>query len=62
MLVVELLFGTVTNVNILPQIGYRLTPRLTTGIGGNFQYFRDSRFPPIDFMIYGGNAFTRYHG
>ncbi|MDP2176124.1 MAG: hypothetical protein Q8K70_09480 [Bacteroidota bacterium] len=55
-----ILFGTVTNVNILPQIGYRLTPRLTTGIGGNFQYFSDSRTPPIDFMIYGGNAFTRF--
>jgi hypothetical protein len=54
-------FGTITNVNLLPQIGYRITPRLISGIGGNFQYYRDNRFTGNnEFIVYGGNAFSRF--
>ncbi len=54
-------FGTVTNIQLLPQVGYRITPRLTSGVGGNFIYFRDNRFSTNNqFLVYGGNVFTRY--
>lgn len=54
-------FGTITNISILPQIGYRITPKLSAGVGINFNYFRDNRFsPPDEFMIYGGNTFARF--
>jgi hypothetical protein len=56
-----LFFGTITNVNLLPQVGYRITPRLTSGIGGNFMYYRDNRYTGNnEFIVYGGNVFTRY--
>jgi hypothetical protein len=54
-------FGTITNIQVLPQVGYRITPRLTSGIGGNLIYFRDNRFTTNNqFLLYGGNVFTRY--
>ena len=53
--------GTYTNINVLPQVGYRITPRLTSGIGANLMYFRDNRFAANNsLLIYGGNAFTRF--
>jgi len=53
--------GTVTNINIMPQVGYRITPRLTSGIGANLLYYKDNRFTGNNqFLVYGGNAFTRY--
>jgi hypothetical protein len=52
--------NTITNINVLPQIGYRVTPKFTTGLGANFQYYRNTFFSPDPFMIYGGNVFTRY--
>lgn len=56
-----LMFGTYTSVNIMPQVGYRATPKITIGVGGNFNYFRDNRYtPPVDFTMFGGNAFARY--
>ena len=56
-----LMFGnTYTNVNLQPQIGYRITPRFTSGIGGNFQYYRNTFLSPDPFLIYGGNVFSRY--
>ncbi len=54
-------FGTITNIQLMPQVGYRVTPKLIQGIGGNFIYYRDNRFTGNNqFIVYGGNAFTRY--
>ncbi|MES2619119.1 MAG: hypothetical protein V4613_14675 [Bacteroidota bacterium] len=51
-------FGTFTNITLSPQIGYRITPRLTAGLGANYQYTRFDRInPPL--QIYGGNSFVR---
>src|SRR4051812_43331345 len=56
-----LTFGTITNIQVLPQVGYRITPRLTSGIGANLIYYRDNRFTVNNqFFVYGGNAFTRF--
>lgn len=54
------MFGTFTNINLQPQIGYRVTPNLTSGIGLTFQYFKDNSFNSDPFLIYGGNVFSRY--
>lgn len=53
-------FGSVTNINVSPQIGYRITPKLISGIGLNLQYFNFVGSPQA-YFLYGGNAFTRYH-
>ncbi len=56
-----LMIGTITNINILPQIGYRATPKFTVGVGANLSYFRDNRFSPaLNFTMFGGNGFARY--
>lgn len=57
----NVLFGTVTNISIMPQIGYKLTDQWIAGVGGNFQYYQNSLYSNAPFMIYGGNLFTRYH-
>lgn len=54
-----------TMVNVSPIIGYRLTNRLSPGIGLTYQYYRDSGwanqsgFTAVS-HIYGGSAFARY--
>ncbi|MEY3398339.1 MAG: hypothetical protein RL220_933 [Bacteroidota bacterium] len=50
-------FGTVTFVQVAPQVGYRLTDRLIPGIGANYIYYRD---PFFSTSFYGGSVFTRY--
>lgn len=56
-----LVFGTITNINIQPQLGYQLTPRFIPGIGGNFMYYRDNRYTGNNqLVVYGANAFGRY--
>lgn len=48
-----------TNVHLLPQIGYRFTESVTAGIGGHFQYFKNTQLSSEAFLIYGGNIFAR---
>lgn len=55
-----MLGNTQSNINILPQLGYRVTERFTTGLGGNFQYYKNTFFSTEPFLIYGGNVFARY--
>ena len=56
-----LMLGTFTNINLIPQIGYRIKPNLIAGVGANLQYIRDNfSFPSREFMVYGGNSFVRY--
>jgi hypothetical protein len=56
-----LLFGTITNIEISPLVGYYLTPRLAAGAGIRFEYFRDKGFyEPYQTTIYGANLFSRY--
>ncbi len=51
-------FGTnYTNINLMPQVGYRIDSRLTAGIGANLQYLK---YNNVSALVYGGNLFTRY--
>ena len=57
-----LTFGNTTSIIINPVAGYRLTPRLSPGIGLRYEYFK-SNYPgyvPYDTHIYGGSLFARY--
>lgn len=52
-------FGTITNIQVMPVVGYRILPRWNAGIGANYQFFQDNRVPSYNTHIYGGNAHTR---
>lgn len=52
-------FGTITSVQVMPVIGYRINHRWSAGVGANYQYYRDNRPPSFDTHIYGGNLHTR---
>lgn len=55
-------FGTVTNINLSPQFGYRITDNFWAGIGATYIYFsqRYSGYPKFQTNIYGGRVFLRY--
>ena len=53
----SLSFGTLTLVQVAPQIGYRVTDRFIPGVGANYIYFKD---PFGATTIYGGSVFARY--
>jgi hypothetical protein len=54
-------FGTITNIEISPLVGYFITPKLSAGTGIRFEYFKDKGYyAPYETIIYGGNIFTRY--
>jgi len=56
-----LMFGTITNIEISPLVGYYITPKLAAGTGIRFEYFKDKGFyAPYETTIYGGNIFSRY--
>ena len=56
-------FGTYTVVDLEPQIGYRITDRLTSGIGITYIYSKYTD-PTYNYTfktnIYGGSLFTRF--
>ena len=52
-------FGSYTYVGVSPVIGYRVTPRLTSGIGGSYYYWRDNYYN-YETSIYGGLLFSRF--
>lgn len=49
----------VTNVNVSPQVGYKITDRFSMGLGAMYQYlaFKNSN---ISLSNYGGSVFARY--
>ncbi len=54
-------FGTLTNVEVSPILGYRITSDYSVGLGLKYNYFSDRRFSPtFTSSIYGGSVFTRY--
>jgi hypothetical protein len=55
------MFGTVTNIEISPLVGYYITPKLAAGTGIRFEYFREKGYyEPYHTIIWGGNIFSRY--
>lgn len=67
---VGLQFGTITLIDVSPVIGYRITPKLESGIGLTYKYYRykDFYFDQTTFQrfdlksnIYGASLYSRYH-
>lgn len=61
-------FGTYTNIDISPLVGYKITPKLTSGIGFIYQYvkYQDPYNNPYNYTddykatVWGGRVFTQY--
>lgn len=54
-------FGSYTQVAVYPQIGYRITPKLTTGIEVGYIYISDSRYnTTYNYSNYGASIFAQY--
>ncbi|TAL62531.1 MAG: hypothetical protein EPN85_02510 [Bacteroidetes bacterium] len=54
-------FGSVTLINVAPDIGYKITERYSAGVGIRYMYFSDRRYtPPFELNIYGGSIFNRF--
>lgn len=56
-------FGTQTVIDINPIVGYRFTPKLSSGIGIKYLYYRykDTRYNySYESNTYGGSVFARY--
>lgn len=57
---VGLQFGTFTSIGLHLHAGYRITNRLSAGIGGNYQYTHDSwGIDTFSSHTYGANVFAR---
>jgi hypothetical protein len=54
-------FGTVTFAEVSPLIGYRITDKISAGIGATYQYYRykDPTYQ-LETNVYGGRVFGRY--
>ncbi len=55
-------FGNITNINLSPQFGYRVTDNFWAGVGVTYIYFseRYPGFPKFTTNIFGGRVFLRY--
>ena len=54
-------FGDVTNVQVAPIIGYRVTNDFSAGVGVQYQYLKYKRFvPALSSNNYGTSVFARY--
>lgn len=52
-------FGNVTMVNVSPIVGYRITPKISAGVGVTYQYYSIKTYN-YETHIYGGRIFARY--
>lgn len=55
-------FGSVTSIRVNPLLGYKLTPKLTTGITGLYEYnsYNNAGYGRQKYSNYGGSIFTRF--
>jgi hypothetical protein len=54
-------FGSVTSVNVAPEMGYIFTDRFSAGGGIIYQYYSySSNYNPFKTSVYGGKVFFRY--
>jgi len=51
-------FGTITYIQAEPIVGYRLTPRVSLGVGGMFTYLRNSQYDYTTYF-YGPMVFAQ---
>jgi hypothetical protein len=58
---INLSFGSYTVIGIEPMIGYKLTPKLSTGVKVRYDYIQDDRYAKsYTTSTYGGSIFGRY--
>jgi hypothetical protein len=54
-------FGTVTFIDVSPLVGYRITDKISAGIGATYQYYHyKDKFYDFETNVYGGRVFGRY--
>ncbi len=54
-------FGTVTFIDISPLIGYKITDRISAGVGATYQYYQyHDKSYDLKTNVYGGRVFGRY--
>ena len=56
----SLRFGTVTDIELAPIVGYQVSPRFSVATGIKYQYYRDS-FYNYDTHIYGFKVYSRFN-
>jgi len=58
---INLSFGSYTVIGIEPMVGYKLTPKLSTGVKVRYNYIKDDRYAQSHTTsTYGGSIFGRY--
>ncbi|REJ81189.1 MAG: hypothetical protein DWQ44_11850 [Bacteroidetes bacterium] len=58
---IGLQFGNQTIIEVAPIVGYRITEKLSAGLGAKYLYYRyKDAFINYSTDIYGGSVFTRY--
>lgn len=55
----DLAFGTVTQISLSPQVGYRITNRFSAGIGIDYMFLY-SEYYNFKGSIFGGNVFASF--
>jgi len=54
-------FGTVTFIDVSPLVGYRITDKISAGIGVTYQYYHyKDKVYDFETNVYGGRVFGRY--
>lgn len=54
-------FGTITFVEVSPLLGYKITDKISAGIGATYQYYHyKDRYYDLETDVYGGRIFGRY--
>jgi hypothetical protein len=55
-------FGTITNVDVSPTLGYMFFDRFGAGLGFTYQYYADKRYvPAVTLSITGARVFARLY-
>ncbi len=52
--------GTITSIELLPEVSYRFHPKFYIGIGGHFSYLKNFSYD-YQAAVYGGKAFARFY-
>lgn len=54
-------FGTVTFIEVSPLVGYKITDRISAGVGATYQYYQyHDKYYDLKTNVYGGRIFGRY--
>ena len=58
---VGLQFGTITFAEISPLVGYKITDKVSAGVGVTYQYYQyKNKYYDFKTNVYGGRVFGRY--